>query len=164
MKGEKQRGLVNLLRMTDKTIKRTIEKRVEGTGVYRSQHRLLMSLGKNPECSQTELADKLEISPAAVAVSLKKLEKAGYIERQCKESDNRINHIVITEKGRQIIEVSICYFREMDEAFFADFTTEEMGQLENFLGRIIKNGEAFYSKIGEAENKGKAARECKVIK
>ena len=159
MRQEKQRQMVDLLRLADKSVKRSIEKRVEGTGVYRSQHRLLMILGKNPECSQTELAEKLEISPAAVAVSLKKLEKAGYIERQCHESDNRINHVAITEKGRQVIDISISYFREMENAFFGDFSDEELRQLEQLLWRVIKNGDSYYKGLvlsdEKAEKKGK---------
>ena len=159
MRQEKQRQMVDLLRLADKSVKRSIEKRVEGTGVYRSQHRLLMILGKNPECSQTELAEKLEISPAAVAVSLKKLEKAGYIERQCHESDNRINHVAITENGRAVIDISISYFREMENAFFGDFSDEELRQLEQLLWRVIKNGDSYYKGLvlsdEKAEKKGK---------
>ncbi len=153
MRGEREHRLINLFCMTDKCIKRTIEKRVEGTGVYRSQHKLLMILGKCPECSQTELAEKLEISPAAVAVSLKKLEKAGYIARQCKESDNRINYVAITEKGKKVIDLSICYFQEMDAAFLEDFSKEEMQQLEAFLLRILKNGDNYYQKLHKTEEK-----------
>lgn len=147
MQGEKEHQLIDLLHLNDRMIKRTIEKRVEGTGVYRSQHRLLMILGKHPECSQTELAEKLEVSPAAVAVSLKKLEKAGYIERQCVESDNRVNHIIVTEKGKRTIDISIRYFKEMDIAFFEGFSMEEMEQMESFLWRMIKNGESYHQKL-----------------
>ncbi len=151
MRGEREHRLINLFFMTDKSIKHTIEKRVDGTGVYRSQHRLLMILGQNSECSQTQLAEKMEISPAAVAVSLKKLEKAGYIARQCRESDNRINHVTITPKGQEMIEMSVRYFREMDEAFFDGFSEEEKEQFENMLLKICKNSESFYQKIGFTE-------------
>lgn len=150
--GEQQHRIMNLFRAADQTLKRSIGKRVEGTGVYRSQHRLLMILGKHPECSQTELAEMLDISPAAVAVSLKKLEKAGFIRRQCKENDNRVNHVDITEKGQKAIEVSIHYFMEMEEAFFLDFSQEEMVQLECFFRRIIANGEKYYQRLVKQEN------------
>lgn len=46
-------------------------KKVNHTGVYQSQHRLLMHLNHHPNCSQIEIAREMEISPAAVAVSLK---------------------------------------------------------------------------------------------
>ena len=100
-----QHQLTNLFRQADQSMKRVISKKVAGTGVYRSQHRMLMILGKHPDCSQSAIAEKLEISPAAVAVSLKKLEKAGYISRQCDEADNRMNHVVVTPKGKEVIKV-----------------------------------------------------------
>lgn len=151
MRGEMQHRIIDLFRNADKIIKRTIDKKVEDTGVYRSQHRMLMILGKHPEISQTELAEKLEISPAAVAVSLKKLEKSGYISRQANENDNRVNHVAVTEKGRLTIEVSIQYFKEMENALMKDFTMEEMEALEKFFQRIIANGEAYYKSLVERE-------------
>lgn len=147
MKKEQEHLLVNLLFLADKNLKRTIEKRAEGTGVYRSQHRLLMILGRNPDISQTMLAEKLEISPAAVTVSLKKLEKSGYIARQCSEEDNRINRVVITQKGQDVIEQSNNYFREMDLAFFEGFSEEEKDRLENMLERIATNSEKYYQML-----------------
>ena len=60
-----------LFRRTDRQLRRCIEKKVNHTGVYQSQHRLLMHLNHHPNCSQIEIAREMEISPAAVAVSLK---------------------------------------------------------------------------------------------
>ena len=53
---EQYHRIIHLLGATDRTLKRSIAKKVEKTGGYRSQHRLLMILGKHPDCSQTELA------------------------------------------------------------------------------------------------------------
>ena len=148
---EQYHRIIHLLGVTDRTLKRSIAKKVEKTGVYRSQHRLLMILGKHPDCSQTELAERLEISPAAVAVSLKKLEKSGFISRQCQKNDNRVNQVVITEKGWTIIDQSVQYFKEMDKAFLKDFSLEELKQLEAFLARMIKNGEDYYQALLKQE-------------
>lgn len=145
--GEKQHQIVNLFRVADRILKRSIDKKVEGTGVYRSQHRLLMLLGKFSECSQTEIAEKMEVSPAAVAVSLKKLEKSGYVSRQCNENDNRVNHVAVTEKGWKTIKASINDFNEIENAFFADFSEAEMERLEEYLRRIIQNGDNYYQSL-----------------
>lgn len=150
--GEKPHQIVNLLRAADRLLKRSIDKKVEGTGVYRSQHRLLMLLGKFPECSQTEIAEKMEVSPAAVAVSLKKLEKSGFISRQCNENDNRVNHIAVTDKGWKTIKTSIDDFNEIENAFFVDFSEEEMEQLGEYLRRIIQNGEKYYQGLLKQED------------
>lgn len=148
---EQKHKIIHLLGVADRTLKRSISKKVENTGVFRSQHRLLMILGKHSDCSQTELAERLEISSAAVAVSLKKLEKSGFISRQCQENDNRVNQVVITEKGWEIIDQSVQYFKEMDKAFLKDFSLEELRQLEAFLERMIKNGEDYYQTLIKQE-------------
>ena len=57
-----------------------MERRLSDTGVYRSQHRILMFISDNPNISQKELARMTEVSTATIAVSLKKLEKGGYIK------------------------------------------------------------------------------------
>lgn len=146
--------VIDLFRQTDQTLKRVISKKVENTGVYRSQHRLLMYLGRHPDCSQTAIAEKMDISPAAVAVSMKKLEKAGYIRRQCNAEDNRINHVEITDKGKETIDNSCVYFQEIENALFEGFTAEEISQLEDFFRRIIQNGDEYYrSMISREKNR-----------
>ncbi len=142
-----QYRLGNLFREVDQFFKRAIGKKVSSTGVYRSQHRILMMLSEHPDCSQTELADELDISSAAVAVTLKKLEKAGYISRQCSAEDNRMNHVVMTDKGKRIIDISHSYFQEVENALFVGFSEEEMALLEKFFLRIIQNCERYYQNL-----------------
>ena len=57
--------------------RKVVEQELSTTGVYRSQHRILMCLAKNPHISQTELAERQEVSTSAIAVSLKKLQQGG---------------------------------------------------------------------------------------
>lgn len=147
MKKEIQHQIIDLFRQMDQSLKRVISRKVANTGIYRSQHRLLMFLGKHPECSQTELAEKMDISPAAVAVSLKKLEKGGYINRQSNVEDNRVNQVEVTDKGKKAIAVSILYFQEIEAAMFKDFSMQEMEDLKHYFERIIQNGEDYYQSL-----------------
>ena len=52
--------------------------------------------------AQRELAELLHISPAAVANSLKSLEKGGYIRRE-RGRDARRNRVLLTPKGQQAV-------------------------------------------------------------
>ncbi len=151
MDWEKNRRIMDWFRRADRNVKRSIEKKVEDTGVYRSQHRLLMMLGKHPNCSQSEIAEKMNISPAAVAVSLKKLEKSGHISRQCDENDNRVNSIEITDRGKMTISVSEKYFREIDSALLQGFSETELNQFESFMKRMAQNGESYYQSLLQQE-------------
>lgn len=80
------------------------EKMSEDIGLFHSQHMMLKYLIHLPyEPNQKQIADALEISPAAVAVTLKKLESAGYISRKTLDGDNRCNRIILTEQGKTFL-------------------------------------------------------------
>lgn len=114
----------------------------KGAGIHRSQHRMLMYLAKCETIpSQKDLAKHFGISPAAVAVSLKKLESDGYIKREkCSErSDSRFNEIKITELGRTVVVQSRKYFRHIDSQAFKDFSDSELEIFIGLLERVQEN-------------------------
>ncbi len=119
--------------------KKNFDQRISNLGVYENQHHLLMYLEKNANVSQTHLARELNISTAAVTISLKKLEAEGYITRSMDEKDNRYNQVEITQKGRDIIRQSLQIFQEMDRTIFEGFSNEELIQLSGYFERILEN-------------------------
>ena len=126
-------------RRADGMLRRYMDRKVGHTGVFPTQHRLLMELGRNPGISQIELAEKFEVSAAAITVSLKKLENGGYISRLVNREDNRSNQVSITEKGRGVIERSILIFQEADRCFFDGFSDEEIVQFMGYMERVYEN-------------------------
>ena len=113
-----------------------MERRLDGTGVYRSQHQILMFVSDNPNVSQKELARMYGVSGATIAVSLKKLERGGYIRRLVDQEDNRCNQICITDKGRKVVEDSVKIFRQMESRMFEGFSENDMKVLGQLLDRI----------------------------
>ena len=116
-----------------------LERLLNKTGVYRSQHQILMDIARFPEASQKDIAMRHHVSTATIAVSLKKLEKGGYIIREADKADNRFNNIYMTEKGRAVIEKSNVIFQKVEEAIFAGFTQEEVVQFSACLERMQSN-------------------------
>ena len=135
------RQAIHLLIQTNLTHKRIIEKRTTITELHRSQHRMLMHISKFDNIpSQKEIAKHFDISPAAVAVTLKKLEADGYIERtRGSDGDTRQNAISITEKGRREINDTREFFDYVDNTMFKDFTDEEFSTLVTLLQKANKN-------------------------
>ena len=122
--------------------RRTIEQWANDAGMHRSQHRMLMHLTRCENTpTQKDLAKHFDISPAAVAVSLKKLEGDGYIEREkcATSSDSRYNEIKITERGKEAVMQSIKYFRHVDCEAFRDFSKEELTLFATLLERMHEN-------------------------
>ena len=141
-KAPKIQEAIHVFVRTNIAHRKMIERWATDAGMHRSQHRMLMYLSKQ-ECSpsQKELAERFEISPAAVAVTLKKLEADGYIERakRTEIADSRYNEIRITEQGRQATLQSRKYFQHVDAEAFRDFSDEELELFTSLLSRMQQN-------------------------
>ena len=78
MKDNRLFEAINMMIKTNHMHKSLIDSRVKSLGVHRTQHRILMHLAKQDRLpSQKELAEHLDITPAAVTGALKKIEKDG---------------------------------------------------------------------------------------
>ena len=117
-----------------------IEGRVSKLGFHHSQHRMLMHLARYEHIpSQKELADAMGISPAAVATTLKRLEKEGYIARTVTDEDNRRNEIRITDAGLAAVGESRALFEAVDRRMFSGLTEEELKTFTALLERMRDN-------------------------
>ena len=119
--------------------RKKMERLLEGTGLHRAQHRLLMTLSEGKFESQAELAAVLEISTATVAVSLKKLERDGYIQKTTKKDDSRAKFVSLTEKGEDVVARSREIFAYMDQSVIRGFSEEELVTLRKFLKQMYDN-------------------------
>ena len=137
---EKYRAIMGKLMAIMRDHKSIIDSYVNETKLHKSQHRLLMVLSRmEKNISQRDLAEMLNITPAAVAVTLKKMEKMGLVNRMVAEQDNRYNQVVLTDKGKKIVKESRKIFQYVDEKMFAGFSEEELDAFEGYLNRIKEN-------------------------
>ena len=116
-----------------------VEKAFEGTGLHRAQHRTLMVLSRNEYESQVELAKALEVSTATLAVSLKKLERDGYIQKTAKAEDSRAKFVTLTEKGKEVVEMSRTIFGKIDDQAVQGFSEEDLILFRKYLKRVYEN-------------------------
>lgn len=125
---------------TDRLHRTLIEKQVAKGSLHRTQHRLLFHIFKSEEpLSQKELAAFFEVSPAAIAVSVKKLEKGGYIKREALKDDMRFNEITVTDKGKNILFKTKALVDEVDTHMFKDFSEKELLLFCDCLEKMQKN-------------------------
>ena len=137
---------------TEHMHKALIDSKVREIGIHRTQHRILMRLarcGRLP--SQKELAERLEVTPAAITIALKKIENNGYITRSLGK-DTRFNEIEITEKGRELVKLTRETFTKTDKSLFRGFSEDELKLYVGFLDKIQKNIEDSASAEGGKED------------
>ena len=139
--------------------RRVIERRIADTGVFRSQHMTLMFLARHEGCSQKEIAEAHNISTAAVAVNLQKLEKAGMVERCPDAKDSRRNVITITEKGLSVVRQSREIFASVDERIFAGIPEEEIVRFEQTMEKMLKNLQEMEDELAKTEESGETSGE-----
>ena len=119
---------------------RIIEARVRSLGIHPSQHVLLMHLSKMGRFpSQAQIAEELDVSPASVARTLKRLEAGGYIERCGSDVDGRRNEIAISAKGEELVRRSKEIFSVLEADSFAEFSPEELAQMEHLMQKMMNN-------------------------
>lgn len=135
-----------LSRQLNQAHRAAVQGELNAAGLGAVGHPMLMSIlqsaGEDPEgqCqAQRELADLLHVSPAAVANSLKCLERDGYIRREPWERDARRNRVLLTQKGAAAVEGCREVFRRVSARMLAGFSPEELHQLAQFQNRMIDN-------------------------
>ena len=136
---EKKKTIIGKMIRNNIMHKRIVEKRLESTGVFQGQHRILMELSALKYDSQKDIAKTMNISTATITVALKKLEKSGFIKRNTDDLDNRLNKIEITDKGMEAVDKSREIFKKLDNEVLYGFTEDEVDNLLNYLDRIENN-------------------------
>ena len=111
----------------------------ENYGLYPGQSRILHTIAEMNGSTQTEIAAKLNISPASLAVSIKRMQKVGLVEKVVDKSDLRNNLISITEKGIKVQADSITELIMFDNNLLSGFSSDEIQQLDGYLTRVCAN-------------------------
>lgn len=126
-----------------------IQKTMPEHDLYFGQLPLLEYVCRHEGCTQIEMAQALDVTPASIAVSTKRLQKAGLLTKETDEDDLRIKRLSPTGEGRARAKRGRELFTELDQRSFEGFTEEEFRQLTGLLDRIAKNlGNAVRNKSG----------------
>jgi len=107
--------------------------------LHYTQPRVLGMIHRMDSPTQKELADAMNTSPAAMSATLKRLQKAGLVEKISLEEDSRKNKIRLTEKGAKIHEDTFDKTLAIDRAMLDGFSEEETAELFAYLDRIQNN-------------------------
>ncbi len=134
---ERAKETVRMMIHTDRMHRKECERRFSSLNIHRSQHMMLMAVARMGDgVSQKALAEELNISPAAVAKALKKLELDKMIVRSSSADDARQNETVITDKGRALVEESRQIMRRLDTETAGGLSDEELDTLHHLLSKV----------------------------
>ncbi|HEY8541876.1 MAG TPA: MarR family transcriptional regulator [Pseudothermotoga sp.] len=116
-----------------------VHEQLEDLGIHPGQPPMLMIIGKNEGITQNQIAEKLNLRPATVAIMLRRMEKAGLIERQQDANDRRLQRVFLTKKGKGSHKFLQEQMQEIEKIAMQGFSEDEKNQLKQFLDRMIVN-------------------------
>ncbi len=108
-------------------------------GIYPGQPPILFMLWKKDGRSQKEFAERLGLKPATITVMLKRMERAGWVERRSDSEDLRVSRVYLTEQAKKIRPKVEQVLNTIYEECFEGFTDQEKVLLRRFLIHMRNN-------------------------
>ncbi len=105
-------------------------------GAYCEQHRILSIISAQEGIIQRELCLKLDMRPSSVTEMLRKLESQGWIERRPDEKDQRVQHVHMTETGKEQMAVSEKEHMACTQRLFAALDKQELRDLLRLVRKL----------------------------
>jgi DNA-binding MarR family transcriptional regulator len=73
-------------------------------GLHPGQEALLLELARTGPMIQAQLSEALGCEPPSVTLMTRKLEASGHIRREAAPTDKRASVVVLTDRGRALVE------------------------------------------------------------
>ncbi|MEO6993293.1 MAG: MarR family transcriptional regulator [Lacunisphaera sp.] len=98
-----ERNLGFLFADISRLARREFDRRVCDLGLTRAQWLFLYYLARQPGCTQSELAEILQLEKITISRQAERLEKAGWITRNDRANDGRAYRLKLTARARGTI-------------------------------------------------------------
>lgn len=119
------------------TMKRTSMAKMKSQhGLHHGQGHLLGVLMNEDNLPQRELATRLNIRPASLTDLVEKMEREQLVSRERDKADRRIVRVVITDKGRALVQQNIKTRREVEETMFGVLSADEVATMTRVFHKM----------------------------
>jgi len=123
-------------------------------GLYAGQPPILFMLDHaGGQRTQNEIAQRLRVSAATIATSIKRMEKAGLLRKETHPTDQRRNLIVLTREGKEIVDKCRARFEEMDACMLSALDEGETEVFTRLLNQVITHMEVYTQHQNQTEEK-----------
>lgn len=116
-----------------------LDQSIEELGLHRGQAMLLLTLARRDGRTHSEIAEHLEISPAAATKVIKRMEQDGYVERRPDPDDERVSRVYLLRKSSAAITEIHRSFGELDRVMFTAMTQADLARLGELLTQMQAN-------------------------
>ena len=126
------------IRMVQMRVFREFYRTFEGSGVTPGMHTVLAIIRDNPGIRQRSLAELLMVREPNMTRMIQGLQGAGLIAREIDKSDRRAFHLILTEKGRGLMDGVQGRMDAFEERLLGGLEGKERKALRDYLERILE--------------------------
>jgi DNA-binding MarR family transcriptional regulator len=124
------------LLLLNRSYRTDIQSRLANLGLYTGQDLLLMQLWDQDGQTQSELADRLEITQATLTRMISRMADSGLVVRKTDPDDGRVSRVFLTKNGASLQATVEKIWQQLEEHSLAGLTLEERLLLRRLLMQI----------------------------
>lgn len=112
-------------------------------GVSIPEWRVIAIVGRFPDLSAVEVAERTVMDKVAVSRAVTKLIKSGVIDREFADADRRRSILNLSEKGRAVHDEIAPLALQMEADLLRDLTEEELEVLDRVIDKLYATSQKF---------------------
>ena len=124
------------IRLVQMRVFREFYQMFEGSGMSPGMHTVLAIIRANPGIRQRTLAELLMVREPNMTRMIQGLHASELISREVDKSDRRAFHLVLTDKGRALMDSVAARHEALEERVLGPLNAQERKALRSYLDRI----------------------------
>ena len=112
-------------------------------GVSIPEWRVIAVVGRYPDLSAVEVAERTVMDKVAVSRAVTKLIKSGVIDRQFADADRRRSILNLSENGRAVHDEIAPLALQMEADLLSDLTEDEIGVIDQVIDKLYAKSQLF---------------------
>lgn len=105
-------------------------------GLYHGQSYLLQTIARHDGIVQRDLAELIDMRPPSITEAIGRMEELDYIRRRQDEKDQRLMHIYLTDRGREIVENTALSEKKFADDLFEGLTEGEIDTMRTITSKL----------------------------
>jgi DNA-binding MarR family transcriptional regulator len=122
-----------------RNIQMLLSSKLTDLDIKNGQYDFFLVISLQEGLSQKELSEHLHISKSTTAKAVKNLISKGYVKKQKDKKDGRMDHLYLTEAGKDKAPVVQEIFEEILNISARGLSQEEMTQLLFLMQKVLNN-------------------------
>lgn len=120
-------------------LKCDFRKTLSDCGLFPGQDRMIITIKRNEGITASALANQFRCSLATASVSVKRMERAGFIQKKADEKDARVSHLYLTDKAKAVTDNVQDRCQRQEEIITDGMSEEEKKLFLCLLDRALDN-------------------------